>query len=92
MSDSHENIENPCGEFGPTQKWAVVWFFSVILIGIGAVYTLRNTDYYNYKTNGEFFNYSAYRENRSAATSIASDSIDPRSHADLASARGELNR
>ena len=40
-----------------------------------------------YSNNAEFFNYTAYRENRKSATSLASDSVDERAHGGLADAR-----
>lgn len=80
MSGEHATSEHydPCGEFGPTQRWATIWFFAVIAIAVGAIYTLRNTDYYNYRTNGEFFNYDSYRQNRFGQNGIRSDSLDAR--------------
>ena len=82
-ASSNEQVVDPCGEFGPTQKWAVVWFFSVIIIGATAVYHLSKVDRMMYDTNAEFFDYGAYRENRKAQSSLRGDSFDPRSHGDL---------
>ncbi|MBP9837648.1 MAG: hypothetical protein KBC84_02940 [Proteobacteria bacterium] len=80
---SNSECLDPCGDFGPDQKWAVVWFFAVVLIGIFAVTVLRNTDYYNYTHNGEFYDYEAYKSNRLSATSIASENVDERAHKSL---------
>lgn len=82
---------DPCGSFGATQFWAMVWFFSVVAIGAGLAYTLCNTDYYNYATNGEFFDYAAYRDNRSSQTHIPTLADDRRMHGDLGTALERLN-
>ena len=84
-------LQDPCGEFGPTQRWALVWFFSVIVLGVAVVCTLRFTDYYNYINNGEFFDYNAYYENRASQTHIPTMADDSRMHADLATIESRLN-
>jgi hypothetical protein len=78
-------ITDPCGEFGPVQKSALAWFFSVIAIGVFAVYQLCKIDRHMYDSNAETLDYSAYRDNRLAQVGIRSDLIDPRSHADSVS-------
>lgn len=75
---AHANIEDPCGEIGPDQRWAMVWFVVVVIIGACATYTLTRIDRKNYDTKGQFFDYEAYRQNRLATTTIGSDTKDPR--------------
>lgn len=82
---SPAEVADPCGEFGPTQKWAVVWFCSVIVLGAVFIWNLSKIDRMMYDTNAEFYDYGAYRENRQAQASLRGDSFDPRSHGDLAS-------
>ena len=82
----HVIVQDPCGDVGPTQRWAIVWFFAVLLFGLGLVFTLRNTDHYNYMTNGEFFDYNAYGENRFTSAKMHGDSPDERSQGDYATA------
>ena len=89
--NAHE-VEDACAEFGPVQYRALVWFFSVILIGMGLTYTLRMTDLHNYMTNGEYFDNDAYRENRLSSTSVASEPMDERAHGDLPTAASKLNQ
>ncbi len=80
MSGEHHSVTDPCGSFGPDQRWAVVWFFCILFIGIGAVRLLRDTDNYNYKTNGEFYDYSKYRSNTVSKSHIPSEVSDDRMH------------
>lgn len=72
-----EDID-PCAAFGPTQRWALVWFVASILIGITLVCVLSRVDRFNYDTKGIFLDYDQYKENRRAITSIPSEEIDPR--------------
>jgi len=89
MSETSSHLD-ACGEYGPTQRWAVVWFFSVIIIGLTAVAVLRNTDYFNYTSNGEFFDYAAYRSNKVGSLYIGSEEVDSRAHGDYASVTQSL--
>lgn len=85
-TSSDKNLtEDPCGEFGPTQKWAVVWFLSILVIGSIAVWQFSKIDRRMYDSNAEFFDYGAYRENRLSQASLRGDSVDPRSHGDSVS-------
>ena len=90
--------DDPCGSFGPDQKWAVVWFFSVI-IG-GAIFTsqLARIDEWMYRSNGEvrvfnarLIDFDVARENRRAATGIASERNDPRADGSFGRARASLS-
>lgn len=93
MSETNKEAScqaNPCGSWGTDQSLAVVWFVAIIVIGVGLTIALRNTDLYNYNTNGEFFDYDAYKENRRAQTLIASDNIDKRSQGDLVTTKNNL--
>ena len=90
MSNSSAPLKDACGDYGPNQRWAAVWFFGVLIIGLIAISTLRNTDFYNYSTNGEFYDYAAYRSNKVGALYIGSDAVDERAHGDLASVTAAL--
>ncbi len=78
MGQNINNTEDPCGEFGPDQRWAVAWFVSVIIIGTAATYGLSRVDRFNYDTKGIFIDNEKYRQNRLATTSIGSETRDPR--------------
>lgn len=78
MGQHTNDIDDPCADFGPDQRWAVVWFISVIVIGVAATYGLSKVDRFNYDTKGRFLDNEKYRQNRLATTSIGSESIDPR--------------
>lgn len=82
--------DDPCGEIGPVQRWAFVWFFSVIAIGLTLAYVLCGIDRRLYATNAGFLDYVSYRDNRRAATSIASDGVDERALGTLTHARAVL--
>jgi len=69
---------DPCGTVGPTQRWAFVWFFSVIAIGSSLVFGLSRIDRFNYDTKGVYLDYDKYRENRKAIVSIPSERVDKR--------------
>jgi len=92
MSGHAHNQKDPCADFGPDQRYAVVWFFAVVIIGLFAVFTFRNTDAYNYATNGEFYDYAKFRANRVGQTHIASEGADERANGNLAHAASELGR
>ena len=78
MGSTISKGEDPCGAFGPDQKRAMIWFFAVLIGGICLVFKLSNIDKWMYTTGGDLLNYTDYRENRLAATSIGSEKIDPR--------------
>ncbi len=87
---SHEAegmVKDPCAEFGPVQIKALLWFFGAVLLGGTLVVNFAKIDAWMWDTNAEFFNYSAYRENRKSATSLAGDSIDERAHGGMTDAR-----
>ena len=94
MAEAFEDagVVDPCAEFGPAQRSAVVWFV-VILIG-GALLTakLAGVDTWMYENNAEVLDYQKYRENRAAFTGLASERSDARSHGDLGSARQHVSQ
>lgn len=88
---SEENIKDPCGEFGPTQFWAVVWTVCVIAIGSFMTYKLACIDSRQYETKGEYLNIPALKQNRRATTSIASERVDSRQKASYTSIQNSLS-
>jgi hypothetical protein len=80
MASNNSSAQDPCAQWGSDQWLALVWFLGVLTLGVGFVYTLSNTDYYNYSHNGEYFNLEDTRKNRMAQMGLKSDSVDPRSH------------
>lgn len=80
-------VKDPCAEFGPTQIKALLWFFGAVLLGGTLVTNFARIDAWMWDTNAEFFNYSAYRENRKSATSLGGDSVDERAHGGVLDAR-----
>ena len=89
---SEHNLEDPCAEFGPTQKWALVWLI-VTLVGASALtYKLSRIDRHLIDSGGVDLNNEASRENRAAASSIASESVDSRQRANLASVEEQISK
>jgi len=86
-----EHVENdPLGEFGPNQKSAVVWFFSVVAIGLAMVYILSGIDRTMYDTDAEFIDYSQYNSNRIASHMLATDTLDERQEASVTEVRANV--
>ena len=81
MASKDHSSKDPCASWGSDQWLALVWFFGVLTIGVGFVYTLAQTDKYNFAHNGEYFDFKSTQQNRLAQAGLKSDSIDPRSHA-----------
>lgn len=75
---SSNNSDNPCAEFGPVQKAATAWFAFVIIGGACLVCLLAGIDRHMWETNGEFLDYTQYRDNRDSFTAIGSERIDDR--------------
>ncbi len=75
---SSEDSLDPCGEFGPTQRWALVWFFGAIAIGAFLTVKLATFDRGYYDSDGYVLDYDVYAENRGAFTSVGTERVDPR--------------
>lgn len=73
-----QSLEDPCGEFGATQRAAALWMCVVIIVGLGLTFFLTGVDRKFYDSKGQFLDYSLYKDNRSASTSIGSEQIDER--------------
>jgi hypothetical protein len=65
------------GDLG-ADKFALVWFGSALVLGVLVTILLARIDRQMYDTNAEVLDYQAYKENRRAASSIASESSDSR--------------
>ncbi len=76
---SSEQIDDPCGEFGATQRWALVWFFGAIALGSFVTVKLATFDRSYYDTDGYVLDFDVYAENRGAFTSVGTERVDPRS-------------
>ena len=80
MSDSQTNsVEDPCAEFGPVQRNAIIWFVFVVIGGGILVSQLARIDSWMFENNAETLDYGKYRENRVSQYSMGSDDVDPRS-------------
>ena len=90
MSEKKE-LNNPCKEFGPVQRLALVWFLGAVIVGVGLVYKFAQTDRWMYDHNAQVLDFNAYRENRQAQAGIASEQIDPRRRADLTAVEQKLS-
>ena len=88
-SNTAVNSEDPCGEFGPVQRWALVWFVLAIAVGITMTIVLSRVDRFNYDTKGVYLDYNKYRENRLSTTTIGSERNDPRANPLLSSKVGQ---
>ena len=86
MASDIKNSEH-IGSWGATQTWAVVWFFGALFVGVSLTYFLSGTDNFLYKTNAETLDYTKYKNNRKAGTSIPKDSVDSRVFGDLRKAK-----
>ena len=79
MADNSNKYEvDPCGDFGPTQRWALVWFCAVLIGGSLFTYKLASTDRWMYDNNAQYLEMDSYKENRTAATTIIRDAGDSR--------------
>ena len=85
-----ESSADPCAEFGPAQKAALVWFIAVILLGIPLVVTLCGIDTKMYAAKGRFLDFETYKENRMAFTSIGSENFDERAQGGYSVAAAEV--
>ncbi len=83
--DTHSINSDPCASFGARERWAAVWFVSVVLVGSVLTYSLAKIDRFNYDTKGVYLDNAQYRENRLATTSIGSEKLDPRARSILSS-------
>ena len=84
QSKELDGCEDPCAEFGATQRWAFVWMVFAIVFGSFLTYRLALQDRWMYDNNGEFLDYTSYKENRRTFSSLASDGVDPRKKSNLA--------
>lgn len=87
IKDSNKLDSGHIGSWGPTQSWAVVWFYGALLVGGSLTYFLSGVDHFLYQTNAETLDYNKYRNNRRSLTSIPRDSVDPRVFGDLRKAK-----
>ena len=85
-SEQQGTVVDPCAEFGPDQRWAVVWFVLILIGGVTFVRVLSHIDEWMYAHNAEFLDYDAYADNRFSHTSIRSAPMDPRARGDLQTA------
>lgn len=83
------NSQDPCAEFGPTQKSALIWFVGAITFGALLTWKLCAIDFHLYSTNAEMIDYGKQHENRTAAATIGSEEIDGRARGDFGTARTE---
>jgi len=85
-----KDVDDPCGSFGPVQRNAYIWFFSIMLLGSLLTYFLAGIDRRMFDTNGEHLDLAAYRQNRAAHSGIASEVVDVRQRATLTTAQKRL--
>ncbi len=90
MASDVSNPEDPCGDFGPDQKWAVVWLVLVLILGTFGVYKASRLDEWMYTHNAQFLDYDKYEENRKSASSIPMGEVDPRAKGGLDVARDRV--
>ena len=82
MIEEQEVTNDPLAKYGSNQRYALVWFFGILIIGGGLTYVLSNIDEHLYKTDGQVLNYDKYKENREALSSIKSETQDLRADGD----------
>lgn len=83
---------DPCGKWGKDQRWALVWFFSVIIFASVLTVTLSRIDSWMYYNDDQvnivgvkLLDDEKYYDNRKASFSIPSERSDKR-------ARGSYNK
>ena len=86
MKQDNKDILDPCAKHGPTQQWAIVWFFGAIAIGAIAAAKFSSIDDFMYKTNAQMLDYNKYTANRVSSTTLMTEEVDPRTMGDFASA------
>ena len=88
--EKNTEIQDPCAEFGPRQRAALTWFVAVLVLGSLAVTYLAGIDRWMYDNNAEMLDWTKYKENRQAFSSVASERSDPRSRGDYSSNASQL--
>lgn len=73
-----EHKADPLEGFQSENRGAAIWFVCAILFGGFLTYKLSRIDRMNYDTKGKYLNYTEYKENRLATTSLGSETKDPR--------------
>lgn len=77
MSEQENQSNDPCA-LTPAGRWAMVWAFCVILGASILACKLCRIDRMMYSTGAPVLDMAAYKENRAAFTSIASENFDAR--------------
>ena len=80
---SAEEAEDPCKGWGPTQRWALVWFIAIVIGGSIFVCKLSSIDKQIIAIKGDLLDYDAYRKNRLAQAGVKREFSDPRAHAHI---------
>lgn len=79
MSDHSQSNEDPCAINTPERRWAFLWAFGAIIIGVLLTCKLSEIDSYLYSKKGDvLIDYDAYRDNRTTFSSLPSESVDQR--------------
>lgn len=89
-TEASTTVQDPCAEFGPNQRWALVWFLAIVFGGIVLVTQFARMDSWMWENNADFMDWKAYKENRIAHTTIPSERTDHRSAGDYSTAAGDL--
>lgn len=89
-SEESTPVHDPCGEFGPVQRSAVVWFLVMTIGGMLLTARLCGIDAWMYANNAQILDFDKYRENRAAFTSLPSESGDARSRGSYGAALDQL--
>ncbi len=97
---SHGQLDekDPCGAWGKDQRWALVWFVSVIIFGAVLTCTLSRIDSWMYHNDDlvdiagvKLLDNDKYRDNRKASFSIPSERSDMRARGSYTRAINELD-
>lgn len=90
--------KDPCGSWGKDQKWAVIWFVSVIVFGTVLTCTLARIDSWMYHNDDtveiagvKLIDNEKFRDNRKATFGIASERSDLRARGSYSHAVNELD-
>ena len=79
--------DNTVGNWGSTERAALVWFIATLIIGSALTVVLAGIDKRFYQSEGVYLNNRKYFKNRYAATSLRSSDIDDRAQGGIGAVR-----
>jgi|GEM_PF-5228766 len=90
-ADKKGELVDPCGDFTSVQRNAIIWFVTVVALGLFVVSRFTMMDRWMYDNNAEFHDPAALKENRYATGAIQSERLDPRQGGDMMTSLAKMN-